>query len=288
VSNPLLERERAEVARSHQEAVRNGSGSFRADERQVARYMNPPIDSVFPLEHAFALLGDIRSLTVLDFGCGQGDNSLLLARRGARVIGVDISASLIALARRRLDLNSAGGNTRFVVGSAHEIPLADQSVDMVVGIAVLHHLDLELASTELFRVLKDGGRAIFQEPVRDSRLLRLVRSAIPYQSPDVSPFERPLMSHELQKFASRFRIDSIRAFSLPFVNASSVLPWINRHMSTIYKIDGALLKRFPSLAHLAGIRVVALSKPLRDHGRGAPVSQTPSAGALASVRGSPN
>ncbi len=205
----MREWEDAEVERSRQEALHISDRRLRADERQVARYLNPPADSAFPLEYAYAVLGDIRGLTVLDFGCGTGENSLVkLARRGAHVIGVDISASLIELARRRLDINGVSGSAEFVVGSAHDLPLAPASVDVVIGIAVLHHLNLELAAREVFRVLKRGGRAVFKEPVRDSWILRAVRKTIPYRAPDVSPFERPLTSSELRGFAARFHTDA--------------------------------------------------------------------------------
>jgi SAM-dependent methyltransferase len=260
MSATINEWERAEVARSHQEALRTSGGRLHANERQVARYLNPPLDSVFPLEYAFALLGNIDGLTVLDFGCGKGENSLLLARRGAHVIGVDISISLIDLARQRLEMHGFSCAADFVVGSAHDLPLATESVDLVVGIAVLHHLNLELAAREVFRVLKNGGRAIFQEPVRDSRMLRAVRKVIPYRSPNISPFERPLTSPELRLFASRFHTDSIRAFSLPFVNVAHAVAPLRQHIDKAYRLDGAVLRRIPIFASLAGIRVVALSK----------------------------
>jgi SAM-dependent methyltransferase len=189
----------------------------------------------------------------------------LLARRGARVIGVDISTSLVKLARRRLQVNGLSRSADFVVGSAHDLPIATESIDVVVGIAVLHHLNLERAEREVFRVLKSGGRAVFQEPVRDSRVLRTIRKMIPYRAPDVSPFERPLTLSELRDFARRFNTDSMRAFSLPFVSVAGVTPLLRRHIDSAYRIDRAALRNFPILAPLAGIRVLALSKPAPPH-----------------------
>jgi ubiquinone/menaquinone biosynthesis C-methylase UbiE len=252
--------ESAEIVRSDIEANLTKDVRLVADERQVRRYLDPPLDTPFPLEYAYALLGDVRGRTVLDFGCGSGQNSLLLARRGARVVGVDISASLIALAERRLHANGVGGTAKFVVGSAHDLPVRSNSVDVVFGIAILHHLDLAACAREVQRVLKPGGRAIFQEPVRDSRLVRAIRKCIPYQAPDISPFERPLTSPELRQFGQSFSSSRMRPFSLPFVNAVQGLPPLRRYVMSAYKYDHKLLTRMPALTPFAGIRVVELAK----------------------------
>ena len=251
--------ESAEIHRSGIEARLTSDSRLVADEENVRRYMNPPLDTPFPLEYAYALLGDVGGTTVLDFGCGSGENSLLLARRGARVIGVDISASLIELAKRRLQLNGVGGS-RFVVGSAHDLPLRTESVDIVLGIAILHHLDLESTAREIHRVLKTGGRAIFQEPVRDSRLVRVLRKCVPYRAPDISPFERPLTSPELRRFSRSFASSTIRAFSLPFVNAAQAIVPLRRYLNSAYRYDYELLTRMPKLTVFSGIRVLQLTK----------------------------
>ena len=155
--------ESAEIHRSGIEARLTDDASLTADESNIRRYMNPPLDTPFPLEFAYALLGDVRGRTVLDFGCGSGENSLLLARRGARVIGVDISASLIERAERRLQLNGVEGAAKFVVGSAHDLPVVSGSVDVVFGIAILHHLDPR-ATSRRSTGLKPGGSGIFRNP----------------------------------------------------------------------------------------------------------------------------
>ena len=251
--------EAAEIQRSGTEARLTPDSGLVATE-ELRRYLNPPLNTAFPLEYAYALLGDARGRTVLDFGCGSGENSLLLARRGANVVGVDISESLIGLARRRLRLNGIGGRAKFVVGSAHDLPLQSESVDIVFGIAILHHLDLAASAREIHRVLKRGGRAIFQEPVRDSRLFRAVRKCIPYRGPDVSPFERPLTTPELIAFGQDFISHTGRAFALPFVNAAQTIRPLLRYVDAAYKCDQKVLARLPALAPFAGIRVVQLTK----------------------------
>ncbi len=256
----LLAWEAAEVARSASEASHTPDAHLIGDAANLARYDNPPLDTVYPLEYAFALLGDVRGKSVLDFGCGSGENTLLLGRRGARVVGVDISADLIRLAQRRLALNGRAGAAEFVVGSAHDLPVESNSIDVVFGIAILHHLDLKLAAREIHRVLKPGGRAIFQEPVRDSRLIRALRACIPYRAADVSPFERPLVAAELEAFAAPFQSHSVRVFSLPFVNLVQALPPLRRFVLAAYKLDGALLRWFPFLSPFTGIRVLQAQK----------------------------
>ena len=148
----------------------------------------------------------------------------------------------------------------FVASSAHDIALPDASVDVVVGVAILHHLDLALVAREAKRILKPGGRAIFQEPVRESRTLKFIRGLIPYRAPDVSPFERPLTGRELREFAKGFSSYRSRAFSLPFVNLAAVVPFMKRWLFDAYRLDGAILKRVPFLAHFAAVRVIELVK----------------------------
>jgi len=131
---------------------------------------------------------------------------------------------------------------------------------VVLGIAILHHLDLGLASREIHRVLRPGGVAVFQEPVRNSRLLKKLRTMIPYRSEDVSDYERPLTDDELRQFATPFRDFTTRAFSLPFINVAQVIPALNRHILALYKADGAVLARTHALDAFAGIRVVSMRK----------------------------
>ena len=248
------------MERSSVEASLTSEDSLRVSARTFARYEHPPADTPYPLEYCYSILGDVRGLHVVDFGCGSGANSVLLANRGAHVWGVDISADLINLARRRMQINGRADGAQFVVCSGYELPFPDASIDIVFGIAILHHLDLSRASQEIARILRPGGRAIFQEPVRNSPVVRFVRGLIPYRQPDLSPFERPLTNDELRDFTRPFASVRERAFCLPHVPIGERLPVVKKQVDLLYRSDRAIVQKIPALAYYAGIRVMEITK----------------------------
>ncbi len=259
VENSRAAWERAEIERSVSEAARESDATLRSSPNQIARYMDPPQNTPYPLEYAYYLLGDVRGKTVLDYGCGSGENTLLLAKRGAKTIGLDISNALIGVARRRLRINGVTDDVQFVVSSGSQLPLRDESVDVVFGIAILHHLDLNLAALEVSRVLKPGGRAIFQEPVRNSRFLGFVRNLIPYRQEDISPFEHPLKNTELDTIGSHFRDYRRKYFKLPHLKAIQLLG-LGSIVPRLQRLDRASLDRWPALGWYATISVIELAK----------------------------
>jgi ubiquinone/menaquinone biosynthesis C-methylase UbiE len=103
---------------------------------------------------------------VLDIGCGGGDLVRDLADRGARVIGVEISAEQLAPAMAR----DGGRGASYLVGRAQELPLDDACVDVAVFMRALHHVppaDLTQALREACRVLRRGGRVYVAEPLAE-------------------------------------------------------------------------------------------------------------------------
>ncbi len=89
--------------------------------------------------------------TILDVGTGTGRAALLLARRGARVTGVDASEPMLAVARQRAAVERV--DAQFQHGDAHALAFADRSFDAAVSLRVLMHTpDWRRCVAELCRV----------------------------------------------------------------------------------------------------------------------------------------
>lgn len=128
--------------------------------------------------YALDLLGSLEGKRILDCGCGYGALSCHLAKRGAKVTAIDLSASSVSHARGWFRLNGVDDRIETRVGSLHELPFEDASFDFVVGSCILHHLDLRLFGPELRRVLRPGGKAVFVENNAKSRLLMFFRDKV--------------------------------------------------------------------------------------------------------------
>lgn len=108
----------------------------------------------------FALTGDIVGQRVCDLACGQGIVARLLAQRGARVVGVDLSRRLLALARRCEVAEPRG--VSYLQGDARALALAAETFDGVLcNLALMDMPDLAAVCGEVRRVLRPQGWFVF-------------------------------------------------------------------------------------------------------------------------------
>jgi SAM-dependent methyltransferase len=106
-------------------------------------------------------LGDVAGRRVLDMATGTGRAALALAKRGARVTGVDASREMLTVARTRAA--DAGLIIEFAEGDAHALIYPDRSFDAVVCLRMLMHVpDWRTALSELCRVCRH--RIVFDYP----------------------------------------------------------------------------------------------------------------------------
>jgi SAM-dependent methyltransferase len=190
-------------------------------------------------------------------------HTLYLNRKGAHVVSLDLSWRLLRLTQRRLIVRSAGSG-QLTQASAHALPFASGSFDVVFGNAILHHLDPAIAAEQMHRVLKPGGRVIVQEPMRNSRMMRVLRRLVPYNSAAVSPYERPLTNRDLLPLLQTFELRRFRMFSLPPVRIAHLFN-PGGGLKSFYDWDAWLLKNAPFLARYGSIAVIELLKTTAVH-----------------------
>jgi 2-polyprenyl-3-methyl-5-hydroxy-6-metoxy-1,4-benzoquinol methylase len=95
-------------------------------------------------------------LDVADIGCGAGTQCLLWAELGHHLHGLDVNASLVELANRRA--TSAGYTIDFRIGSAVEMPWAEESMDVCLVLELLEHVaEWQRCLNECVRLLRPGG-----------------------------------------------------------------------------------------------------------------------------------
>lgn len=83
------------------------------------------------------LVGRIQGRPILDVGTGTGRAALLMARGGAKVVGVDASEEMLAVAQQRA--REQGATVTFKVGDAHKLEFADRSFDVAISLRVIMH-----------------------------------------------------------------------------------------------------------------------------------------------------
>ncbi len=111
-------------------------------------------------ESEFQVLGDVADRDVLELGCGAAQWSIALARRGARVVGLDVSGRQLEHARRLMA--EAGVEFRLVHASAEDVPLPDASFDIVFcDHGAMTFADPCLTVPEVARLLRPGGLFAF-------------------------------------------------------------------------------------------------------------------------------
>jgi ubiquinone/menaquinone biosynthesis C-methylase UbiE len=118
---------------------------------------------------------------VLDLGSGGGIDVLLSAKRvspGGKAYGLDMTDEMLALAR---DNQQRAGvhNVEFLKGEIENIPLPDNSVDVIISNCVINlSADKDRVLCEAFRVLKPGGRFAVSDVVTRGEVPEEIRQSI--------------------------------------------------------------------------------------------------------------
>jgi SAM-dependent methyltransferase len=109
-------------------------------------------------ERAVAALAPQPGERIVDVACGTGNASLLAARAGAEVTGLDLAERLLDVGRARAA--AEGLEVDFAVGDAVALPAPDDAFDGTISVFGVIFAEAQAAATELVRVTRPGGRIV--------------------------------------------------------------------------------------------------------------------------------
>ena len=205
---------------------------------------------------------------LLDVGCGPGYYSVQFAHVGYDVYGFDISPGNVETAGHLAARYGMADRTHFALGVAERLDYADHTFDVIVGIDVLHHVEIRAAISECLRVLKRGGVAIFKEPiaaplvdgVRNTRFGRAIRSNEASFERHITHDERKLTGDDIRLIKTLCHVEE-RRFRL--ASRIDALVGYGFAASRLEIFDRWALKALPVLGTFAG-NVVLICRPARS------------------------
>jgi SAM-dependent methyltransferase len=183
-------------------------------------------------------------LSVLELGCGTGYFTRELARSGADIVAIDVSPELLEIART----NCSAPNVRYEIQNACELSYPDSVFDSVVGSSVLHHLEIEGALREIYRVLKPGGTICFTEPNMLNPQIAIQKN-VPWvkQKLGDSPDEAAFFRWPLRRLLEEVGYRAVRIDPFDFLHPKTPVPLVDPLNSL-----GRFLEKVPMVSEFAG------------------------------------
>ena len=183
-------------------------------------------------------------MTVLELGCGTGYFTRELARSGADIVAIDVSPELLEIART----NCSAPNVRYEIQNAYALTYSNATFDSVVGSSVLHHLEIEEAVREIYRVLKPGGTIYFTEPNMLNPQIAIQKN-VPWikrrlgDSPDETAFFR----WSLRRLLEQTGYGDVQIDPFDFLHPKTPVPLIDP-----LNAFGSFLEKTPVVSEFAG------------------------------------
>lgn len=144
-------------------------------------------------------LGSLKGKKVLELGCGAGESSVYMAKKGADVTATDISQGMLDVVQKVAKVHKTKLKT--TKAYSDKIPFKDNTFDIVYAANLMHHVDYDKTLKEAKRVLKKGGIFVSWDPIAHNPLINIYRRmATEVRTED----EHPIKMKDLKTFKKYF------------------------------------------------------------------------------------
>lgn len=191
-------------------------------------------------------------MRVLEIGCGTGLFTRIFAESGADIVALDISDELLELARR----SNKAPNIEWICLPFEQLS-SDQPFDAIIGSSVLHHLEIQSALQEIFRLLKPQGIMCFAEPNMLNPQIAIQKN-IPWIKEKMgdSPDETAFFRWELARKMRQVGFIDIRITPLDWLHPATPPGLIK-----IVKLIGTWLENIPVFKEISGSLYISGKRP---------------------------
>ncbi|MHA1291717.1 MAG: class I SAM-dependent methyltransferase [Promethearchaeota archaeon] len=224
---------------------RSKSSIFYKNNKEVLEYFNKALEGM--------------SGRILVLGCGVSDITNFLNKGFKEVIGIDISPKSIEKVNEKIKATGLEQRAKAFIMDAHNLQFGNGYFDIVIGNSILHHLDIEKATSEINRVVKNDGKILFVEPLGLNPIINWYRK----RTPEIrTESEHPLKPRDfkiIQKYFSiidsqGFYLLTILSFVFKTFIKSNMLYKISRYL--FVKADRVLISISAFLKYLCWIIVI--------------------------------
>ncbi len=122
-----------------------------------------------PLEFSFLREGEV----IVDLGSGRGTDVIKSTKyigKSGKAIGIDFTPEMIEIAKKNAEKLKIK-NVQFLLGEIENLPLPDHSADVIISNCVINHSrNKSMVFSEIYRVLKPGGRAVISDIIAVEKL----------------------------------------------------------------------------------------------------------------------
>lgn len=234
-------------------------------ERFIHQVKNPDPRPLKEFDYAYSRLGNLEGKKLLDYGAGDGWNTICFAKAKAKVVAIDISEKGIELIRKKALANGVSEYVTAEVQNCYETSYPSDSFDIIYGGGVLHHLDVEVAGREISRILNSKGVAVFFEPIRDTKIMDYIKSVVLYltrrKALEETEHESPMTSKRIELLGSYFKVVNYRHFNV--LTSASLLIKSESLKWALLWADYYLMKFIPGFKKLGRAVVIELRQPIR-------------------------
>ena len=197
-------------------------------------------------------VGKITSSTnALEIGCGTGlFTGKVSDMTKCNIIAIDISDDLLKIAKEKQP------TIDFRIGDAMNLDFPENKFDVIYGSSVLHHLDMEKAYKEFYRVLKPGGRIIFAEPNMLNPQI-FIQKNVPFIKKYLgdSPDETAIVRWKTKKQLQIIGYTNVNIFAYDFLH-----PIVPAFLTSFVQAVGTVIEKIPILKEIAGSVIIFAEK----------------------------